>query len=312
MDEKISYRQSRDLGAVFSVSFGFIRQNFKTFYGSLLLYAGPFILAGSFFSSYLLGSGLIASMIAGRAFLYGPLILSSLVIMVSLFIGFTVYNTVLNKNVIVNETLPLGEKLTIAHIQSGFFADFLHLLLNVIVFMLFLALVITLFVFVAMGFGAMLDMMNGPFVAFLLVLLLLAFFFILGPVIAFVPVASLFVCQRDRINIFTAMSRVLNYMSGNFWRTWALSILALITYSFMAMIAQAPSMILNIISVVSRSGKFTGSDALGIVTIVVAAISSLLVYGVAAFYYLMCVFHYTGLEEKREGTAVMERINEVV
>jgi hypothetical protein len=35
-EQKISYRKVRDLGGIFTAAFGFVKQNFKPFFGSIL------------------------------------------------------------------------------------------------------------------------------------------------------------------------------------------------------------------------------------------------------------------------------------
>jgi hypothetical protein len=42
--EKINFRQTRDFTEVFNVSIKFLRQNFKLFFKSIILVAGPFLL----------------------------------------------------------------------------------------------------------------------------------------------------------------------------------------------------------------------------------------------------------------------------
>jgi hypothetical protein len=57
--EKINFRQARDFGQTFNVSVMFIRQNFKLFFLSIALIAGPFAvisaIAGSFYQASVLG-----------------------------------------------------------------------------------------------------------------------------------------------------------------------------------------------------------------------------------------------------------------
>lgn len=313
MEAKITYRQARDISAVFSAAFGFGKQNFRAFFGSLFLLAGPLILAGTLLSSYLLRSDFLATLKYNDSFKYMSMLVNWSVILLAVSVGISIYNVALNRSLIVNENLPAEEKLSLSHIRHGFMHDYWHVLLNFILFFLSMLVFIVILVFVMMGVFSFLNGW-GPLTATFAVLLTLVFFIVLVPVLAYMPVAAFFVCQRDRIHIFAATGKVFFYMRHNFWRTWALSTLALIAYSLMATIAQVPLFILGFISAMSRSGASAqdGTNTVSILLVIATAICTLLSYGVMAFYYLMSIFHFTSLEEKKEGTAVLDRINQVV
>jgi hypothetical protein len=131
----------------------------------------------------------------------------------------------------------------------------------------------------------------------------------------FVPLASLFVCQRDSINLFPAMGKVIGYMKNNFWNTWVVSMVGFLTYSLMASIAQIPAFIISMITAFSRIKSTVGygveDDSTPLLLVIVTAVSSLLSYGVMVIYHLIIVYQYTSLEEKKEGQSIMEKINQI-
>lgn len=320
-ERKIYYKKVRDLGQVFSATFGFIRQNFKPLYGSLLFYAGPFLLIAATISAYMFGS----SLNMGRIFrgnlnaFYGDLIGSYFISMLVSLIGVTIYNVVLNRNLIENEKLNQGEPLTLKHATINFWPDFGRILLNTFLLVLVMIFVVVIIALVFTGIfslvGGSAGSGGGVAVALFLILAILAAFLILGPIIAFVPLASLFVCQRDRLFLFPAMGKVFGYMKNNFWNTWIVSFLGGLTFIVLVYIAQIPLFIISFMTTFSRMKSTVGygmqDDSTPLILVIVTVLSSLLAYGVMVIYHLMIVYQYTNLEEKKEGLSIIDKINQI-
>ncbi len=320
-DQKIYYKKVRDLGAIFSASFGFIKQNFKTLYGSLLFFAGPFLLVAACVSGYMLGSNLGINKLfkGGFASFYADNLVAYFISILLMFIGLNVYNVILNKNLIENEKLQNGEPLTITHIIQNFFFDFWRVMGSTL--LLFFLLIISVIV-IALVFGGLFALIGtgagntGAIIATILgVIILLIFFLIFGPVLGFIPMAAIFVCQRDNISIFAAIRKVMFYMKGNFWNTWLVSFVGILTYTIMASIVQIPLMIITLMTTFSRmkvlGGNALAEDSNSILLIAVTAISSLLSHGVLVIYHLIVVYQYSNLEEKKEGVAIIDKINQI-
>ncbi|MBL7919962.1 MAG: hypothetical protein JNJ40_06585 [Bacteroidia bacterium] len=319
MEQKISYRKVRDLGAIFSATFGFIKQNFKPFFGSILFLAGPFIIVGAAVSAYMVGSSAnIARMLRNMDEFYGNMILSYLFSIIFYFIGITIYNVVINKNILTNEKLEPGESLKLNHSMSNFFNDFWRMLGNMLLLTLFL---IIAFVVIALVFGGLIALSgaggSGGAVAVTVIMVLVVFFGLLlfGPILSYIPLAALFVCQRDGINIGAALRKVFYYLKGNFWMTWVVSMVALICYMVMGFFVQIPVFIISAASTFSRLKSVSAygeeDNSATLLMVVVIIISSLLSYCVMSVYYLMTVYQYTNLEEKKEGSAIIEKINQI-
>src|ERR1700751_197853 len=51
--EKIEFRKVRDFGALFNDGIAFLRINFKSFFGIILMVAGPFIILTGLLSGYM-------------------------------------------------------------------------------------------------------------------------------------------------------------------------------------------------------------------------------------------------------------------
>ncbi len=319
MDTKISYRKTREFGEVFAASFAYARLNFKTLFGSLMLFAGPFLLAGSLFTSYFLDTGTVTQAASkGLPYMIWSLGGFYLSVFAALFVGVTVYTVVLNKHIIANEALLPDETLSIGGVVKNFFGDYWRVVANLIAFTVVFALAVVLLVLMFSGMAGLLTMVSGSqiLLGILIVLLFLAGTVILLPIFSFVPLAAIFVCQRDKINIFSAIGKVLGYMKQNFWKTWVLSFLAFLTYMFLSMIVQLPAIIMTMVNTFSRlqtqDGYTMMDSSKSLTLIVVTAICALLAYGVMALYYLMNIFHFTNLEEKKEGTHLIDNINQIV
>lgn len=319
-DQKIHYRKVRDLGAIFTATFAFIKQNFKPFFGSLLFLAGPFIIVGSAISAYMMGSSMtFTKIVQNLESFYGKLLISYFFSMIFILIGVAIYNVILNKNLIENEKLQQHEPLTINHAITGFFGDFWRVLGN----MILLGLVsIVAFALIALVFGGLFALTGGSSggggaiaLIVIMVILLLVVILLFGPILSFIPIAALFVCQRDRVNIFAAIKKVLYYLKGNFWMTWVISFVALISYSIMGFIVQIPVLIISLVTTFSRARSTIGygeaDETTPLLLVSVIIISSLLSYGVLSIYYLMTIYQYTNLEEKKEGSSIIEKINQI-
>lgn len=319
-EQKIYLRKVRDLGGIFTAAFAFIKQNFKPFFGSLLFLAGPFIIVGSSISAYMMGSSMtLTRMLRNLDSFYGKLIISYIFSSFFIFIGIAIYNVILNKNLIENEKLQNNEPLTINHSITGFFGDFWRILGN----MLLLALVfVGVIVFFALIFGGLIALAGGGnssggaiVLVVILVILLLIAMLLFGPILSFVPLAALFVCQRDRIGIFPAIRKVLYYMKDNFWMTWVVSFVAMICYSLMGFVVQIPVLIITLVTTFSRAkstiGYGQGDESTSLLLVAVIIISTLLSYGVLSVYYLMTIYQYSSLEEKKEGSSIIEKINQI-
>ncbi|MCC6372210.1 MAG: hypothetical protein IT236_14495 [Bacteroidia bacterium] len=315
MSTPVSYKQVRELSGVFSATFGFIKRNFGTLYGSIYLFAGPFLLISSTISTVALKSfnALYAFRTydsfstSGMAFIF-------VVMALVMLIGGSVYQVIINKNIIDNENLPPGEKLSIRLIMSDFFKTYWPVLGNLLLFGL-----ASLFILVFLGFliAGIFTLFFGisTFFGVILIILFMGALFIFIPILCYVPMAATFVCQRDKINIFSAISKVFSYMKQNFWNTWAVSFLALITYTMLAGIVQLPVLIMNLIEtftrVKSNNGYTMAAQSPSDTVVILTVICSLLTFGVACIYHLMCIYQYGSLEEKREGTSVLEKISNI-
>src|SRR4051812_4532652 len=104
MDQKIYYKKVRDLGGIFSATFGFIKQNFSPLYGSLLFFAGPFLLVAAVISANMFGTsnGINKIFRNGIGSFYGEFVAPYLITISIVLIGIVIFDVIINKNLIEN------------------------------------------------------------------------------------------------------------------------------------------------------------------------------------------------------------------
>lgn len=318
-DQKVYYKRARDFGQIFSATFGYIKQNFKTFYGSVLLYTLPFIALIGSLAAYIISSVTSTFSLFSRGGLpnVGAIILVIMIIMLLFLIVQTVYTTVVNQHLILNENLPEGEFVKRENIGASFFDSYWRvlgnaLLLGLIAFFALLIYGIALALIVA-GFSSL-----GVGGAIIGAMVQMAASFIVSPTIAFLFTTSMFVVQRDRISVVSALGKVFSYLKGNFWQTWAVSLAGYMMTNIMSVIVALPMIIFVVIAAVSRIKYDYSSgmpEGISTTTIIIGAALFILTVGlalcVASLYFLMCNFQFTSLEEKKEGTNIIDKINQI-
>lgn len=317
LPQKIYLRKTRDFGQVFGASFGYIREHFKQFYGSILLLAGPFALLSGLAISYFM-SGAFKGMYSGVAVAptFNGFWLPYIGVILSGMLGNTVFGTVLNQHLILNEQMGPQQKPVVADIARSFFSVYWR---NLLAWLLFLVVAIVGVIALALIIGGLvwvIAAINGVLGVLFGILLYIFFLFILVPYISFIIINSFFVIQRDKIGLFEAIRKVGGYVRGNFWMTWLLSLVALAISYFGMFICMLPVYILMIVTAVSRIpqadtlGAQGGSD-FSLLSYVLWCISSLLLFVVLSFYHLMCSFQYNHLEEKKDGKNILDKINAI-
>lgn len=313
LPQKIYLRKVRDFGQVFGATFGYIRQHFKSFFGSILLMAGPFALITGLFTSYFMSSVFKPSL-NGIAGLEGIWTSYIVVLLVSM-LGGTVFTTVVNQHLLLNEQMPNDQKPTIADVGRTFFGVYWRNLAN---WLLFTVVMVVGVLLIAVLFGiivAAIVSISGVLGVILGVLLYVGFIFLVIPTASFMIINTFYVLQRDQIGLFEASVKVREYMRGHFWMTWLLALVSMIMTYMCMFICALPAYILMMISIFSRvknpDGIHAGGDEFSILSYVLWSLSSILFFAVLAIFHLMCTFQYTNLEEKKDGKTILDKINAI-
>ncbi len=311
-EQKIYYKKARSFGEVFGAGFGYIRQNFRSFYGSILLFTVPFIALCMTIVGYIVSEGF-----SGFASMLDELWLVVFALFIIIMIMQTVYVTVINEHLIANEETTELRTIKSPVIGKRFFRSFWRVLGNTMllsiigfVFLLIYSLVNSL---IAAAFASM----GGGGIIFAALLQMLTSLMI-TPVVGYFFVSCMFVVQRDKVSVITAIGKVFRYLKGNFWLTWAISVIGYITSYIASFVAAIPIIIFFVLQMVTRFKMDTGSSydssistAAIITGAIVFVVSIALMLCVYSIYFLLCVFQYTSLEEKKEGVTIVDKINQI-
>lgn len=307
IQEKIHFRQARDFGETFNVSIKFLRKNFKLFFQSILFIAGPFVLltaiTGAFYQADSIGMMSTSRLFSRGAdpfaaygwsfvlFLIASMI-SSLALIGTTFSFMSTYENLGPGNFTVNDVAKTLLK-NAGRLIGGFFL----LLVIIIVFVVVFALVI--------GLLASITPALGIFVGFLAVIGLL----IIAPPFMWQFSTFYLVAIHEDVGPQTALSRVREVMRGEFWWTWLLTFAALLAVGVAGFVFTAPQLIYQMVLMVSNMQDGDGGTSMSfIVVATVCTFCSTLLYSCL---YVICGFHYFSLAEKKDGTGLMDRINEI-
>ncbi len=307
--EKINFRQTRDFGEIFNVTTKFIRQNFKAFFSSIALIAGPFILvssiAGGIYQSSAMGLRTMA--MTGNAYdilqQYGILfivyilfaILSGLVSTGTAFSFMLVYMEKGPGNFTTSDVRKMLVKKA-GRIILAFFALFLVSLPFIAILVgIGVALVATK-AFVLMGFFAF--------------ALLICFGIFLPNFIWIFSAVYLIAMQEDK-PIFSCIGRAFQIMRGSYWWTWLVMFCAGIVVYLIAVIFSLPQIIYQMIATFSHYSNLGEDSGSSVLFIVIATICAFLTTTVYSLLYVLCGFHYYSLAEQKDGIGLMERIDEI-
>lgn len=307
-------RKVRDFGALFNDGIAFLRKNYKTYFGSIMYLAGPFIIVTGLLSGYmqslqskLVGGNLFTSFRFGSdaglfsANFFGTLgifilisVLTTLVTVACICLYFKEYDKTPSEN------LPITRSM----IASGLASAAWRLFYNLIILSLMMGLVGLLIV------GVLAVLFIVPVLNILVGIALVIGLLIIVPVLIYVIYVSNYIIIRDEVLITDAFGKAWRYMKGNFWWTWLLMVAVTICVGTLASLLNLPLTILTFTKAFSRSYD-SGSDG----TILYVIFGALSMIGqlmlVSPVLYTFCIFNFHNHEERHEGTGLLNRIDEL-
>jgi hypothetical protein len=314
MENKIYYRRTRPFGELFSATFSYIKQNFKSFFGSIILFSVPVIvlmtlLLVNIVSRATSGIGKFSGF-EGVGFMF---LMISVIAILSILMQ-TVFITVINQHLILNEKLENDGKVTVGDIGNSFFSSFWRVLGNMLLFGIIAVILLIIYaIFISLLTMAFVSM--GAAGAIFSALLQLLFSLMVTPIISYYAISCLFVVQKDKVNVFTAISKVTHYLKGDFWTTWAVSFVGYIMTYIASVIVAIPIIIFFILGIFTRMNYNPESTSVSMATIILGAVvfvvTVVLFLCVYSVYLLLCTYQYTSLEEKNEGINIIDKINQI-
>lgn len=307
--QKINFNQERDFGRVFGDTLKFIKQNFKSFFGNMMLIAGPFLLISGLAMGYMQSQSMAVNYLRpGGGPDLGAIYTALAVGIFAALVGQAVLISFVYEYMMLYYSKPYGEKITLSEIGQRVLRSFGRVLgatLLLIVVAIPIAIVIVLSMF---GIGSALGVAG----AIIMVLLFLLGMLLLFPVVMYFFPAGYFVVVRDRINIFSALGKVRRYLKGNYWWTWLIMFLAVITLYIIQLVFTLPATIVAMASTFSRFGSMDMEPSGPSLTLIILyTFAMFFSYISSSFMLVLCAFNFLGHEEKHEGTGLMSRIEEI-
>jgi hypothetical protein len=315
--EKIELRKVRDFGALFNDGIAFLRVNFKSFFGTLIYLAGPFIIFTGLISGYMQSlqhTLMMNNLFSGWKFGSGFGLLSANFIgTLSIFILISLLTTLVTTACIClyfkeydkadSGNLPLSRAIISPQLAPASWRLFYNTLLFGV--LMSIAGLIVVGVFAAMFMVPVLNIIAG--IALVLGLL------IGMPVFIQIVYSAFYLVVRDEILITEAFVKSVRYVKGNFWWTWLLIIAVGISVATVASIFNLPLTIVTLTQTFTRLAEpgstDTGSTLVYVIFGAISMIGQLLV--ISPVFYTFCILNYHNQEERHEGTGLLSRIDEL-
>jgi hypothetical protein len=307
--QKINFRQERDFGSVLGDSLKFLKQNFKSFFASIILIVGPLILLMGLLYAYV-QTTMMSTMTRNPS---NPLAIFNSDYFTALgttvlcgFLSNILLSSVTYNYMCLYNEKAVGEKITVSEVATKLWSNIGRLLISSIVFILTMILVITIITLICIG------MFSGLGVGGAVIIGLTLFFsmVIFMPVFAYFIPASFYVVIRDNLFIYTAMGKVRKYLSGNFWWTWLIMIVSVICLGILQGLFSLPASIMMMTKLLSR-GQETGGDS-SVLLMVLYTLAMFLTYCTYSILQIVAAFNFMSHEEKHEGKGLQSRIEEII
>jgi hypothetical protein len=301
--EKINFRVSRDFGETFNASFKFIRQNFKQFFASLLLIAGPFVLisaiAGALYQANALAvatSGYNTSPFAQFGWEYFTFLitagLANIALVATVFAFMMNYMEKGPGNFTVNDVAR-----TVGHHAGLIIGIFFTI---GIICGLIIAVIVGIFI----GLGSAVPVLA----------ILLGFGAVIGMLIIVPPLiwrlaAVYLVAMQENLGIFEAFAKTGQVMRGHFWWTWVIVFVASLAIGMIGFVFSLPQVVYQV--VLTFTSLSNGDTSFSVPFVIVSAVCTFFATLVHGMIHVINGIHYYSLAEKQDGLGLMERINEI-
>jgi hypothetical protein len=310
MEALIDYHQTRDFGRKMSVTFEFLRQNFKGLGKSILMIAGPpvllaSLLLGSFFQDIF--SNALNQMAPGNDQMLGLFTSPGFWMKIGLMVLFILVSSVASLATINNYILLYEEKKTnkieVREVWERVRDTFMMYLGTCFLFtLLAIAVYIGLFIPVAL-LGAVSPILIG--FGFLALVLAVAYFFVASSLIFIIR-------SYEKMGFMEALVRSFRLVQGKWWSTFGIILVLYLIAGTISYVFLIPFYIVTIISSLHNAGvegfESTGSS-FGIVAMVLLTLyylAQMLLYSLPS---VGIAFQYFNLVERKEARGLMSQIN---
>lgn len=306
--EKINFHVARDFSELFNVATKFLSQNFKHFFKTLFFIAGPFVLISSIFGAFYQSHALrnIQAAAGGGQFNVYSTLMNQFgweyvaFIFCSFCSGMVMLTTIYSYIIAYNLHGP--NNFDIALVKELVFKNIWKVMKGALtVFLIVIAILI-----LASIIGGILISVLSVFGIVLVVLLVIGLIFILPPYLW--QFASFYLPMlTEDLSVSEALRKIRGLMRGDFFSTWLLIVVATLILGILALVFSIPLLIYQ--TVLQLGGMSTTAD--NVPYMVIAALSTFCHSFIYSVFYIVCAFHYYSLTEKKDGTALLNRIDEI-
>ncbi len=312
IDALIKYRRVRTVSQVLNTAVNYMLSNFGSMLKCMLFYVMPFFLASTlasyYFNSHNVSVTTLINMISNIK-QNNPVEFIS--ILVFYFFAITLQNQVLNKHLILNEESAEGKAVDVKDLKPVVVEDFRQHLPNV--FFLTLTVILTGFILGATLGGVLEQGINfnfddDPYTFLIQVVTLILLVGIIFPLSCYFISTALFISLRDKMGIFQALAKAWAYAKEKLFITWATSVIAIMIAYLIQLIFQFPMFLIGYLFAFFRTDLDSLSFAIIIFSNILTTFFGLFSVGT---FQLMVIFHFTSLEEQKEGINILNKINTI-
>ncbi len=310
-NQVISYHKTRDFGTKVSVTFEFIRQNFKGLSASILLIAGPpvllaSLLLGSFFQD-LFSVGMAAGR-GGDAFLAmvtSPTFwMQMLLMMVFMLVSSVAALATINCYLILYEEKQ-STQITVAEVWERVRSTFFMYVGTALLFtLLAIATYIVMIIPVAL-FGVISPVLASLF--------LIAFFVAICYI--FIATSLTFIIRSyEKSGFFEALVRSFKLVQGKWWSTFGIILVLYLIAGVISYVFMIPWYIVFVVSALHDAGVEgyqNTTSVMGVISTILLTIyhlAQMLLYSLPA---IGIAFQYFNLVERKEARGLMSQIQTI-
>lgn len=308
--QKIEFRKEREFTAVLGDSIKFLKQNFKPLFLSVILIIGPVVLLSGLAYSFLQTS-MLSNTFTNPGSMFGQAYFITIgVVYLLMLINSVLLNSVVFNYMCLYQEKEAGEKITVSEVGARVWSNIGRVLGSMGLLIILLVAVAIVVGLIGVGFASM-----GAVGIVLLILAVIFGGLIYGPVLSYYLSAGFFVVVRDKIMIMGAFGKVRNYLYGNFWWTWLILVVAMISLSILQVVFNLPATILTMTETFTRMRHITDGSGMGedhsILLIIFYTLGRFLTTCSFVILHLVCAFNFLSHEEKHEGKGMLGRIEEI-
>ncbi len=320
--QKIEFRKERDFSSVLGDSIKFLKQNFKPLLSSIILVTGPIILLTGLAYSYMQTVVMAQSFsgLSGFGMFNETYFISLGSVYLLMFINTVLLNSVVYNYMCLYNEKPAGEKIMVSEVASRVWQSLGLVMGSILAFLVLILVLIAFFVLIGIGVGIGSGGNSLGAGGVILIIFLVFFLFfgilILAPIIAYMVSAGFYVVVRDKKFIFRAFGTVRRYLSGNFWWTWLIMVVALIALSILQLVFNLPATIMMLSQTFTRlqhikDGSSMATQDTPVLLIVFYTVGLFLTTCSSSIIHIVCAFNFLGQEEKHEGKGLLSRMDEI-